>query len=455
MATDTTKLAVDFGKGAGTIRALNGINKGPLDCGGLIDVSAQMKAIAPPYSRLHDCHWPVPDVVDIHAVFPHPDADPEKPESYDFLLTDEYIAATLATGAKIVYRLGESIEHTTTKRFVHPPQDPAKWAAICIGIIRHYNEGWANGFHHGIEHWEIWNEPEVRPQMWSGTDEDYLNLYRAAATAIKKRFPAIKVGGPGSCSVGGLADGQLTPSPFLLKLLEMCKRDSVPLDFLSWHCYTNDYRELALRCKGARKLLDDHGFAKAESHLNEWNYLPDNDWGAMSKAGTPDAKERMYLRMGGLEGAAFVASGLMDMQDAPLDVCNFYHGCIGEFGLMNPFGRPVKSYYALLAFHDLLRTPKRVAVAGAEPGKVAACAGVAPDGKSAGVLVSCVAAGGGKCELTASGLPWSGATEVEVRAVDALHDLTPLAPSATLGADGRVVIDLQAPCVALVTLRAK
>lgn len=32
--------------------------------------------------------------------------------------------------------------------------------------------------------------------MWSETDEDYLRLYRTAATTTKKQFPALKVGGP-------------------------------------------------------------------------------------------------------------------------------------------------------------------------------------------------------------------------------------------------------------------
>ena len=43
-------------------------------------------------------------------VFPNPDADPALPASYDFRATDEYIAAVRATGAEIVYRLGESID---------------------------------------------------------------------------------------------------------------------------------------------------------------------------------------------------------------------------------------------------------------------------------------------------------------------------------------------------------
>src|SRR5205085_9026480 len=121
-------------------------------------ITAALRELHPPFARLHDCHWPNPDVVDIHAVFPDFDADAELPSSYDFRLTDEYIAATRATGAEIIYRLGESIEHTWIKRFVHPPGNFQKWASICRGVIRHYNEGWADGFYYGIRYWEIWNE---------------------------------------------------------------------------------------------------------------------------------------------------------------------------------------------------------------------------------------------------------------------------------------------------------
>ena len=43
----------------------------------------------------------------------------------------------------------------------NPPRDPARWAAVCAGIVRHYNEGWAGGFRHDIRYWEIWNEPDL------------------------------------------------------------------------------------------------------------------------------------------------------------------------------------------------------------------------------------------------------------------------------------------------------
>src|SRR4051794_1736392 len=196
------EVVVDCAKSAGEIRPLHGVNSGPLDRGGLIDLSASHRALSIPLTRLHDCHWPNPDVVDLHVVFPDSGADPEKPESYDFVRTDAYVKAIVATGSKIVYRLGESIEHGPDKRRQRPPADAEKWAAACVGIIRHYNEGWTDGQRYDIRYWEIWNEPDNRPNCWTGSDEDYFRLYATAAKAIKARFPNARVGGPAAGNVG-------------------------------------------------------------------------------------------------------------------------------------------------------------------------------------------------------------------------------------------------------------
>ena len=32
--------------------------------------------------------------------------------------------------------------------------------------------------------WDLWNEPDNRPAMWTGTDEEYFRLYSTAAKAI-------------------------------------------------------------------------------------------------------------------------------------------------------------------------------------------------------------------------------------------------------------------------------
>ena len=236
------ELRIDAAREAGKIRPLHGVNSGPLNCGETLDLSDFHRQIAPPLVRLHDCNWPNGDVVDIHAVFPDFRADATRPESYRFDRSDDYLRPIFAAGSNVVYRLGESIEHSKKKYHVHPPADPQQWAAICTGIIRHYNEGWANGFQYNIRYWEIWNEPENRPAMWTGDDQQYFRLYSTAAKAIKARFPKLMVGGPAVGYTGAVKDGRFEPGEFIVKFLEHCKRDSAPLDFFSWHIYTNDPR---------------------------------------------------------------------------------------------------------------------------------------------------------------------------------------------------------------------
>ena len=446
-------LSADFSVHPGAIRPLHGINKGPLAPGGIFDVIQEQKELGIPFTRLHDCGWPNPYVVDHHAVFPNPNADPALPESYDFRLTDEYIGAVRKTGAEPIYRLGESIEHTSVKRYVHPPADMEKWAATCLGIIRHYNEGWANGFHHGIRYWEIWNEPENRPVMWSGTDDDYLRLYRTAALAIKKQFPALKVGGPALGASGSFVKGEFVPTDFAVSFLAMCRKDKVPLNFFSWHCYTADPVELTARSRAIRRLLDSKGFTETESHLNEWNFLPGNTWKPITKSGTPAARQRYYEEMAGAPGAAFVAAALVELQDAPVDVCNFYHGELGGFGIFTEQGVPLKAYQALRAFQRLVETPRRVETRGAVTGKLAFAAGLSTDGREATLLVSNFADPRSEIVLDWKGFAWTGGVTAEIRTVDAASDFSNARTESVAGESVTLRLKLKAPAITLVRLR--
>ena len=142
--------SIDFSKVTGSIKPLHGVNNAPEpDCEqGYYNV---LQNAGIPFVRLHDMggHYAAARYVDIANVFPDFEKDPSDPESYDFAFTDWLIADIYRQGSEVVYRLGSSIEceHFIKPRNIFPPADNYKWARICEGIIRHYNEGWADGFH--------------------------------------------------------------------------------------------------------------------------------------------------------------------------------------------------------------------------------------------------------------------------------------------------------------------
>lgn len=447
-AQDVT-IRVDASKSLGKVQPLHGVNGGPLAMSRILDLSDRFREFRPPLVRLHDCRWPNPDIVDMHVVFPDPKADPEKAESYDFARTDEYLAAIADVGSGIVYRLGESIEHGKIRKHVHPPRDPAKWAAACVGIIKHCNEGWANGTKLNIRYWEIWNEPDNRPAMWSGTDEDYFALYAASARAIKKRFPDLKIGGPGLGNSGNLKDGRLEPSPFFRKFLDFCRRESLPLDFFSWHAYGSDPRELAQRAKEVRRILDDSGFSNSESHLNEWNYLPDNSWHGMLDK-DPLKRRRWHEQLGGPAGAAFTASVLTLLQDSQVDAANYFSAEPQGMGLFDAHGVPKKTFHAMRLFHQTASASERLDASSPLPG-VTVLATRNKQADEVQLLMSRWSGKGGKATLHFAGLPWQGDSSVEVAAINEDSDGATIARRD----DSSFQFDLPLHSVVLVRIRKR
>jgi len=448
------RIEVEFDKPNGLLRPLHGVNKGPLVGGGLVDLTASLKALHIPWTRLHDCHFPNPDVVDMQAVFPRPEADPGLESSYDFARTDRYLEGIRATGSGIVYRLGQSIEHEPIKKWVHPPANAARWADACIGIIRHYNEGWANGFHFGIPYWEIWNEPENRPVMWTGNDEQFFALYRTASRAIKGKFPHLKIGGPAIGGTGSFTNGEFQESLFLKNFLDHCQRESLPLDFFSWHCYTDDPKEISARARAMRASLDARGFVRTESHLNEWNYLPDNSWSPLSRETPAAERERAYEKMAGPNGAAFIAAALMELQDSPVEIANLFHAETGAFGLFSEQGVPYGNYYGLLAFARLLETAHRVKIVVAESHGLSCAAGLNVDGKKASLLISSFGPAAKAIELSVKGLPWKG-SDFEMQRYGSPEGPKTIERGSLIGGQIKLSVHAPGPSLTLITFLEK
>ena len=102
-------------------------------------------------------------------------------------------------GAVVEFRFGEQIDHSAIRDRIRCPQDMEKWARICMNIIRHYNEGWADGKHWNITDWSVWEEPNnlslfrgSGKNYWESYPE-YFKLYATVAKMIRKEFPNLKI----------------------------------------------------------------------------------------------------------------------------------------------------------------------------------------------------------------------------------------------------------------------
>ncbi|MCQ2424872.1 MAG: hypothetical protein MJ070_01900 [Lachnospiraceae bacterium] len=308
-----------------------------------------------PFSRLHDASLVASvgsHLVDVPLIFPDFDADPADPASYDFAFTDELMKALHKAGVEPFYRLGVSIEnYCEIKRYhIDPPRDPLKWAKICEGIIRHYNEGWADGFHFGLRYFEIWNEPDNHEdastnQMWTGTKEDYYALYGTASRYLKERFPELKIGGYASCGFYGLVcDPASSPSDFRYYIdffegfLAYVRDNRCPLDFFSWHTYMG-VPQMEVMAKYVRDKLDEYGFTETEHTLNEWNICHDKRGTSLHSANT--------------------AAMILAMQDTSLSSAMFYDARLAVSyyaGLFDPMTRtPTPTYDCFVFFNELCK----------------------------------------------------------------------------------------------------
>lgn len=347
-----SKITVDFKTNNGPIKPMHAVNNGPVrqDCelGRKDNFEAYSKARIP-YSRTHDASFCAmyggEHIVDVHAIFPDFNANPYDESSYDFQLTDEYLQTIKDAGTEVFYRLGTKIEHESKKYGTIVPADFHKWAVICEHIIRHFNEGWAKGFHHNIVYWEIWNEPDGvkangdKPN-WSGTPQQFFDLYIEAATHLKRCFPNIKIGGPGLSGFYNIKWAE----KFLSALTANGER--VPLDFFSWHWYHQDVSHLAQRIDLAREFLDRYGYTETESILDEWNYVE----------GWDDLWQDSILGMIGMRGAAFNAACMITGQTHKLDMLMYYDARYGTVmnGLFDFYTyRPFKGYYVFSMYSEL------------------------------------------------------------------------------------------------------
>jgi xylan 1,4-beta-xylosidase len=209
--------------------------------------------------------------------------------------------AALASGTQTMFHYAMNVT---------PPRDWVEWHDLVRAFTAHCVERY--GLNEVRQwHFEVWNEPNL-PAFWSGTKEEYFQLYAHAARAIKSVDAEIRVGGPASSKAHWLAD-----------LIGFCHTNNVPLDFISTHLYPQDefveYPDRAASphklgeffadvVREARRIVVASPLPHLPIHWTEWNTQ------LATSAGDVTWGENRYVDS--LHGASSVARLMTELDDA-------------------------------------------------------------------------------------------------------------------------------------------
>lgn len=199
---------------------------------------------------------------------------------YDFILSIDmkpfvelgFMPSTLASGDQTIF---------WWKGNVTPPKDYSKWEDLIRNLVRHFTERYGQD---EVKTWyfEVWNEPNLSPGFWTGTQRDYFKLYKYTAVAVKSISPEYRVGGPATAGAAWEPE-----------MIEFCRKNSVPIDFISTHAYGVDVGyldefgrsgtilsknkwSLSKDVINSRKEISESTMPNLELHYTEWSssYTP-------------------------------------------------------------------------------------------------------------------------------------------------------------------------------------
>ena len=220
------------------------------------------------------------------------------PGKYHFSYLDAPIDDILATGAKplLCITFKPKILFPKIDQDLTEPNSWTAWEDLVYHLVSHYKQRNGGGWY-----WEIGNEvdlPSGGGTPYHFSPETYIKFYEHTVKAIRRADPSAYVGGP------ALAHNKY---PILEALLAFCDRNHFPLDFVSWHGYTNDptwYRRTLDQVHG---LLEKYPSIHPKTVIDEWNIA----------LGMPSPDPRFQ--------PAFIAETTYQMDEGGLDLSCYYH----------------------------------------------------------------------------------------------------------------------------------
>ncbi len=265
---------------------------------------------------------------------------------YDFLLSIDvkpfvelgFMPSRLASGDRTVF---------WWRGNVTPPKDYKKWGDLIKNLTQHFTERYGE---EEVKTWyfEVWNEPNLNPGFWTGTQAEYFKLYEYAARAVKSVNPAFKVGGPATAGAGWVPE-----------TIEFCGENNVPIDFISTHSYGVEQGFLD-EFGGSGTVLSDDEFSVSKDVIKSRKQISSSDkpnlelhYTEWSSSYTPaDPFHDSY------HSAAFILQKLKQIGDAANSMSYWVFTDIfeepgprfkpfhGGFGLMNTQGIKKAAYFS-------------------------------------------------------------------------------------------------------------
>jgi xylan 1,4-beta-xylosidase len=231
---------------------------------------------------------------------------------YNFQYLDALFDALLELGVRPFVEFGFSpraLARETNTVFwwgAHgaPPKDLDRWAGLIDRVVRHWVARYGLD---EVRRWyfEVWNEANLWG-FWHGTRSEYFELYRVTARAVKAVDDRLRVGGPATSNFVPDArfDGETEDVAARLVVdgrdldtldwypvwvdafLGFCRREGLPVDFVSTHPYPTDWaldehgqgQKLTRGVDATpqdlarlRRIVAASPFPDAEIHLTEWS----------------------------------------------------------------------------------------------------------------------------------------------------------------------------------------
>lgn len=137
---------------------------------------------------------------------------------------------------------------------ISKPSSWTAWSSLVESFVRHLVE------RYGLEEvrkwgFEVWNEPNLTA-FWVDSSDDYFEMYKHTAKAVKRVDAKLPVGGPATAAAG-----------WVLELIDYVKRHDLPLDFVATHLYGTfplDFKQVLLA----------HGLPDTQVWWTEWGVTP-------------------------------------------------------------------------------------------------------------------------------------------------------------------------------------